>query len=708
LIPSKLKYIFILLICLSVQAAFAQYPQPSQQGQPGYTGQPRSNFNDTTRKQAPTLTTDQEIDTLRKQEEDKRDSVIFTSKFVRVTSEALLRDSTQTFPIDTGLTNYENYSPLYQPLHPYVGLGNLGLAARPLLFEPSKSIGFDVGLHDLDLYMLTPADINYYNARVPYTVLSMVTGGGNKEITLKVTHAQNIKPNWNIGFDLNFIGSRGFYAYQSVLEQNVSDVSAAFFTWYESTNKRYNLLANIIYNNIKAPETGSLTPQYDDVFNAVQTTAFNKANIPVKLPNTYENWSNNGVYIKQFYYIGHIDTAGKGRSTSKILPTERVAYTFSYNVRKYDFIQNDADTYNVFPDYYFSSNRSRDSLSLQHFQNDFTYSFYLRSKSGKAVKNEVKLDVGLTQDVYHFTQYVSDSTINKYGAEVTQAATKQDATFQNITAKGRLSYRFSDKAGLEANVNQIVQGRDFGDFLYEAKLMLAGGNKTGKIILDAYSQSATPALVYTDWTSNHYIFHNNFSNQKINSFSFNYINDALQVDLKAEYFLVSDYLYFNAADGSNDAEPTQLSNPINLLKLTLSKKLAWRRWHFDNSLIYQKTDYQDVLRTPQAYTYSSLYYTRLFFNVLNTNIGINVRYNTPYLATSYAVGLGEFYNGPNVTFSSYPVATVFLKATIYHTNFFIMYDYANQGLLSNGYYTVNRYPMPDALLKFGVSWGFFN
>jgi hypothetical protein len=98
----------------------------------------------------------------------------------------------------------------------------------------------------------------------------------------------------------------------------------------------------------------------------------------------------------------------------------------------------------------------------------------------------------------------------------------------------------------------------------------------------------------------------------------------------------------------------------------------------------------------------------MYFDVLNTSIGIDVRYNTTYVAPSYAPGLGQFYNGPNVTFSSYPVATVFLKATLQRTNFFIMYDYANQGLLSKGYYTVYKYPQQDHLLKFGVSWAFYN
>ena len=462
------------------------------------------------------------------------------------------------------------------------------------------------------------------------------------------------------------------------------------------------MLANIMLNNVKAPQTGSLSKGYNNLFTE---SVLDKTTIPVNLPNTYENWRDNGLYVKQFYYIGHIDTALKGGDTAKVIPTQRISYTFHYSVQTYEFLQNDQDTAHVFPDYYFSSNRSRDSLSVHHFQNDFAYSFALRSK---AAKNVIKLDVGLTQDFYQYTQYVSDSTVNQYGIQVVQAAKQQSNSFEDLTVKGRLGYSFSNRAAFEANVSQIVQGRDFGDFLYDFKLMLAGNNKAGKIILDAYTQSSAPPLVYTDWVSNHYIFHNSFANQKTNSASFNYINNALQLDLKAEYFLLTDYLYFTADANSNDAHPAQLSSPINLLKVTLSKNLEWRRWHFNNTIVYQKTDNESTLRTPDLYTYTSLYYSKLLFNVLNTSIGTDVRYNTSYLAPSYAVGLGQFYNGPDVTFSSYPKATVFIKATLMRTNLFVMYDYANQGLFSKGSYSVNRYPNEDAQLKFGVSWTFFN
>jgi hypothetical protein len=690
------------VFCIAVQGAVAQqynpnYP-PNQQNNNG------NYYRDTTRiDNRPKLTNDQLLDTLRKREENQKDSVIFTSKFIKITNESLLRDSTQLFPIDTTLTNFENYSVLFQPRSPKISLGSsLGLASRSLLFEPSKTIGFDVGLHALDLFLLNPQDVQYYNARVPYTLLSLYTGGAAEQY-FKLLHTQNVKPNWNVGFNLNFTGSRNFYASNGVLGQNVSDLNAAVFTWYESKSKRYNLLGNLTFNNLKSPETGSLLS--DTIFTGSKGS-FDLTAERVKLPNTYENWKTSGFYLKQFYYIGRIDTLVR-KNTANILPTQRVAYTFSYNKTVYNFLQNDIDTYHVFPDYYFSSNRSRDSLNVSHLQNDFSYSFYLRGKSNKFVKNELKLDLGLTHDLYTYTQYVSDTVLDRGSNKVRLPEQKQSATFQDITVKGKLSYRFSDKVNLEANVNQIAAGRDFGDFMYDAKALLNGNNKAGKIILDAYVQSSSPPLVATSWISNHYIFHNSFKNQKTTSLSFNYINNPLQLDLKAEYFLISDYLYYTAQPGGIDAHPVQLSNDINLLKISLGKNLAWHDLHFDNFIVYEKTDYQNTLRVPELYTYSSLYYNSFIFDVAHTSVGMDVRFNTAYEAPSYAVGLGQFYNGPDITFSSYPVATVFLKATIKQTNIFVMYDYANQDLFSKGYYTVNRYPQLQRVLKFGVSWMFF-
>jgi hypothetical protein len=686
-----LKYLLVFIALIWAGGAFAQYTNSVQQQQTN------AFLRDTiTRRPAKQLTSDQMIDSLRKKDDKRRDSVIFSAKFIRVTNELLLNDSTQVLPLDTGIVNFENYSPLYQPHSPKIGLGSLGLPARSLLFEPQKSVGFDVGLHYLDPYMLNPQDIQYYKARVPYTNLYLVTGGRAEQV-FKVSHTQNVNPQLNVGFNINFIGSTGFYN-----RQNVSDLTADVFSWYESKGKRYNLLGNLFFNNLKAPESGGILN--DKVF---INGSFSKETEPVRLANAKDQIMSSGLYLKQFYYIGRIDSARKGNEQANILPTQRVSHTFMYSKQSYNFFQSGFDAYQVFPDYYFNSVASRDSLGVQDIRNEFTYSFYLRPRSVSFVKNEVKLDLGLQHDLYQYSQFVNDSVLTVYGKQVQQRRVQYD-NFQNITLKAKFGYKFSNRVALDADFRQVAQGYNGGDYLYDARLTLAGGKKAGRVVFEGYAQNNTPTLIDNNWISNHYVFHNRFENQQTQSASFNYINDALQLDVKAEYFLISNYIYFKAQPGGIDAAPAQLGAPINLLKISVGKNVTWHRWHFDNYVVYQKTDYQSTLRTPEVYTYSNLYYSKKLFEAIDLTGGVSVRYNTPYLAPSYAPGIGQFYNGPDITFTSYPYATVYLKATLQRTNLFIQYDYANQGMFSKGFYTVNRYPMQDRLLKLGVSWTFYN
>lgn len=195
--------------------------------------------------------TNKELDSVRKKLDSGKDSVVFTAKYIRFTKLSLTKDSIVLLPLDTSTTNIQNYSPLLQPLHPTISNGNMGLAARPLLYEPSKRIGFDAGFHSLDYYALTPEDIIYYQARTPFTSLYFVSAG-QKEQLFRAIHTQNIKKNWNVGVNFNRGDSKGFYA-----RQRGDNLNVAVFSWYQSPSKRYNMWASAIFNTMRAYENGS-------------------------------------------------------------------------------------------------------------------------------------------------------------------------------------------------------------------------------------------------------------------------------------------------------------------------------------------------------------------------------------------------------------------------------------------------------------------
>jgi hypothetical protein len=307
------------------------------------------------------------------------------------------------------------------------------------------------------------------------------------------------------------------------------------------------------------------------------------------------------------------------------------------------------------------------------------------------IKNELKLDLGLQNDIYSYEQL------------------DYKENFTNTSLKAALAYRFSDKVILEADLNQVAQGKHAGDFLYEANSSFLLSKSVGRIILGAYLQNKSPEQMFERVNYQYHSWDKNFDRSKITNLSFLYENPKYKFTTKAEYFLVNNYLYFKETSSAKQISPEQSGTNINLIKITLAKDFKMGRFNLNNYLVYQKTDFQDILRTPEIYSYNSFFYATKFFKVLTTNIGFDLRFNTPFKAPAYAINVGQFYNdSAALEYSTYPVVDLFIRATLKRANLFLKYDYVNQGMLSRGYYTVRGYPMQDKLLKFGVSWKFYN
>ncbi|HCN83857.1 MAG TPA: hypothetical protein DIT07_09585 [Sphingobacteriaceae bacterium] len=624
-----------------------------------------------------------QLDSLRRIENQKLVVPVPNSKYIRYTTNALLKDSTQTLPLDTTLKNFENYSPIYQPERPTVNLGNVGLSAHDLLFTPSKTIGFDPGFHALDFYLLRQDSIRYYRARSPYTELYYINGGQSEQI-FKVTHTQNIKPNWNFGANYFRNGSDGFYKNQKADHTNI-----ALFTWYESPNKRYNILADILFNTLKAGENGSIVK--DTIFTTKKSLSTaaeivrlsaDRASMPRQI------WRQKGLSLKQIYYIGKI--AKDSVAASGVSAIQRLSYSLNYTSDLYKFFRNEADTYGALPAIS-SVTLTNDSTSVKNLQNEFMYSFYLRGKSLSFMKNELKLDLGIQNNLYSYEQM------------------GYKANFQNTTLKASLDYRFSNRVNITGDLNQLAYGKNIGDYLYEARANFLLSKSVGRIILGGYIQNKSPEQLFERSNYQYHVWDLNFDKTKTTNLSFAYGNSPFRLLAKADYYLITNYLYYAETAIAKQIHPVQTGSPINLLKLTLKKDFKAGKMNFDNYIVYQKTDFQSILRTPEVYTYNSIYFAGRFFKVLYTNIGFDVRYNTSFSNQAYSLNLSQFYNGPDeAEHSTFPIANVWVKATLKRTNLFLRYDFINDGMFSEGYYTVRRYPMPTGLLKFGLSWKFYN
>lgn len=628
------------------------------------------------------------LDSARAKEDNKKDSVVFSSKYVRYATLNMLKYATHTRQIDTTHHNFQYYNNQNLPWNPSINLGSYGLAARDLLFTPSKKIGFQPGFHALERYLFTSDSVLYYRARARYSELYAV-GFFFADQVFKAKLAQNINPNWNIGVDYHATNTDGYY-----FNQDYSDRKGAIHTWYESPSKRYNLLANATFNKLDATENGSVANDLvfeDDNVTSLYAVATRLRGQRENRP--YNKWNDNSIFLRQSYYIGRLDTVDAGLPEMEIHPTNAIAHNTHIRQQRFVFYKNEPDQLDAFP----SSNfiEVHDTTKVTTISNEFTYTFYLRPKS--VLKNEAKINAGFQNDLIWYADSVSTDF------------------YQNSSIKGDVSYKFSDRIDLNVGVDQIIVGHNFGDYLYQANADILIGENVGKISLGAYSQNKSPEVVFNRMNYTYHSWSNDLDKTKTQNLSFAYTNPKLGFKGKVEYFLIDNYTYFKEVDNPNNLSSLDKVidaaqyGKLNFLKATVEQKFKFGKFQLDNRVVYQKSDAMDIIATPELYTWHSFYYDSRWFDVLNLRIGTDVRFNTPFVTPSYSINTGQFYNtNYSLEFSTYPIVDVWATANIKRVNLFISNNFTNQYIYPKGYYTVRRYPMNPANFRFGASWKFYD
>ena len=97
--------------------------------------------------------------------------------------------------------------------------------------------------------------------------------------------------------------------------------------------------------------------------------------------------------------------------------------------------------------------------------------------------------------------------------------------------------------------------------------------------------------------------------------------------------------------------------------------------------------------------------------VLNTELGVDVRYFTKYYAPDYSPALGQFVQqnqADKVAIGDYPIACVYANFLLKQTRFYVKYDHANETLGNKKHFLVPHHPTTKGVLWMGLSWNFYN
>jgi hypothetical protein len=615
-------------------------------------------------------------------------------------------DTTRRYKLDSSINEYT----VRYPIPPtYLYLGNVGTAAKNLLFSPGMNAGFDPGFHAFDIYKWRIDQARFFNTTRPYSELSYTLGSQSQQI-IELRHTQNIKPYWNFAFQYRLINAPGFFKNQKTNHNNYLLTS-----WYESPNKRYNNYVVFLQNKLQSGENGGIRKDEQYLTSSIYTDRFTVPtklgdqtglsrdffNTTLEIGNLYKEFS---IVIRQQYDLGRKDSIV---TDSVVIPLfyPRIRFEHSFNYGKYSYEYRDtyADTTSADTSFYrkyYSFKPDTNQLIFRDSWNEVSNDFSIyQFPDARNLQQFIKLGASLQLLSGHFYRS-NDGYVD---------ATSEHNTFGHAEYRNRSK---NQKWDILAYGKLYFTGYNAGDYQAYASLQRLIGNKVGSLRVGFENVNKTPSYIYNT-SSAFYLDNttNNFLKENTTHAFASLYNPLLRLQLNGDYYLLSNYTYI-----SNYYKLQQERAVFSVLRISASKTFRLGRywnWYSEN-YVQQKTGGAQ-LNVPLFYTRNRIMYEgKLGFKNLNIAFGSEIRYHTPYKADNYSPVLGQFSYQNDTTLANRPQIDAFLHFRIQGFRLFLRVENLNSVDFTNGFgFTKNNlaapdYPYPGMVLRLGIYWSFVN
>ena len=163
-------------------------------------------------------------------------------------------------------------------------------------------------------------------------------------------------------------------------------------------------------------------------------------------------------------------------------------------------------------------------------------------------------------------------------------------------------------------------------------------------------------------------------------------------------------MYFN-----EQAVPSQHNPVISIIGFDVNKNFKLGPFHSKHQLNYNLNTNKDVIRIPDLSYYTSDYFAfYLVKNVLSLEIVFDLYFYTKYRGLAFSPSSGMFYAQEIKDIGNYPYMNLFLTAKLNRTRFYLRWDHVYAGQIDKNYFHVLNYPTPGKILRFGLSWTFYD
>ncbi len=615
-------------------------------------------------------------------------------------------DSTRIDKIDSSINDF--YSRFPVPWTDY-DLGNFGSAAKSFIFQPSMKPGFDAGLHAFDIYRYTPENTRFFQTTRPYSETVYLLGSRAEQL-INLFHTQNRKSNFNFGLDFKVINSPGAYKNQST---NTSNGRINIF--FQSNNKRYINNFVFITNKILASQNGGVKPNqnFDSLFiNDPSGAAIKLGNNLGPAPRSiFGSTIPIGIQYKELtllmrhsYDFGQKDSLVTDSVTYKLFyPRIRLQHTFQYSKTSYefhDYLPDDSDyskylEYNVAP----GTDTLKFNDTWQNLTNDFAIISYPQ-------KNNLN-------------QYFKVNT----GLELIKGVSIPfTTTYNNVYAGAEYRNRTRNQLyDIEASGKLYVTGHFLGDYAAYISLKKSLRKNIGSLEIGFQNTSRTPSFTEGEYVTDSLNIRQartafpvapegNFNKENITRIFAEINVPPANLKLTGEYYLITNYTYFNGMYSSTQSSPL-----FNVLHIAAEKSIhisSHLNWYLEGNL--QQTTGNPPVNLPLVLARSRFAFEGNFFKNLFLSTGLEVIYNTPYKPDGYSPLNGQFVYQDTATISNLPNVNFYFNFRIKSFKCFVRLENLNTINFSNGFsftnynYSAPDYPGRGFWLRVGIWWSFVN
>ena len=347
----------------------------------------------------------------------------------------------------------------------------------------------------------------------------------------------------------------------------------------------------------------------------------------------------------------------------------------------------------------------------RHYRLKNTFALSLLEGFNKWAKAGLKAFI--TSELRHFTlpSATGIDTYNEHNLSFgAQLSKKQGKTF-HYDAIAETWLTGEDAGQLKIDGSADLNFKLFGDTL--------------TLTANGFFYRLNPTFYYRHYHSRHAWWDNTNMSKILHSRIQGILNyQKTRTTLRVAVDEIKNYTYFASSHTITSGKRVnhaitvnQNSGAIHLLTASLSQDFTFGPLNWESVITYQNSSNKTILPVPMLNLYSNVYLRFKIAHVLRCDFGADVRYFTKYYAPDDVPSLGQYAVQTNtntagsdsrVEIGNYPVVNVYANFHLKHTRFFIMMSHLNAGTGKKNYFYTPHYPLNQSILRFGLSWNFFN